>query len=1433
MDASLRIQVTVINRAQTQLKQIENGINGINRAAGAGKLDAYLTRLQYFGRQLTYAFTLPLGIAGGAAVKFALDNERAFTRIKKVYGDLNPTLQQTYKQELPQLRRAFEALSNVFGVQQAAVLDIAAAWAQAGASGIALARATRLTLETMILGDMDATQATQALIAIQAQYGLVTDDVNHSAETLTGTIAMLNMVENQTAADFPGLVQAFQRAGGSARSAGVDARHLAAMIASLVPAAGTAANAGNALKTIISRILAPTSEAADIFEKLGINLDSTGWQSKNATERLVVLAQKFEGLTGPQKAVVSATIASRFQISKFDVLMRDIINPLGYYQRALDSTADSTKNYAQYQRELGIFLRSSPQAFNILKTQLQNVVARVIIPLIPAILAFASAVVRVVDAFTAMSPVFQKVVLLGALFLFALGPILQYFANIGRLFIFMHAEFFKFAGTVGWAGRAIGGLATNFVTLLRLPFTLIVNAFEGIAGAAGLMDVAIMGIPVIWIAVFTAVIAAVIVFRRQIGDALHWIAENWQRLPGIVLGALKNLVRIISEAAKAAYEWLSYLNPFAHHSPSLVEQVTAGVALIAAKYASLSGIGQTFRQAIGDLQAFKDATANAAAAQEAANVAAMRKDVVKAAPGAGPAFDALAASLARLRPILAAVGVEVDKQQAVVNVWDARLDAANHRLDVAQDRLKVLRDEAEKAQKRVAEMNGELEMLNGEQIDLRLAGAGSDVLGPIGDQIAAVEKARDQLLNGPIAAVAAQEAVVAQLEQERDLIKERYDTELKALDDLKGAYSTIEDQINAMEDAMNQFAESSRKAKGQSTAAANFDMAGKGDFPDVGGGANIGREVGDINALADKWAKEASQMFGSFDIFKPMKEKFSQAIEWMKKHSQASLPALGALIGFWLFGPWGAALGAVVGATIANWDKIKKITARLFNGSGGLTSTIRGSLSALGEWIARSPFATVWDNLVSAFGRVKNTFQAVWSFIGDEIVRLGGLIWEFIVGLVQNVVAEMSKWSDLWKPLQEAFTHILNVLSFFAKLIAGVILVLVTVVLAIWKAAWPVLINVLKPIFDMIIGVVKAALQIIHGIIQVVLGIINGDWSLVWNGIKNIFGGIWNGIVAILKGVIGVMIGVFRGLGESAWNILVGAFNLLKDGLKSAWNGITDIFKDGVNFGIRAVNTLIHGLNKILSLIPGVNWKFGDIPEIGKGSDAGSGYGPRPMANGGMIPATQVGGGWITDGARAIVGEGSPSYPEYVVPTDPRYRDRAEALWLGLGRDLGMTNSYGIGGIIDPITDTVGDVASAVGDAAKKLVQGFRNAAVATAFAPINLAFDNALKLVPIPFARTMMKGMKDEMYTWLKGVPSAADGAYIQRRAGGTLLRVGEGRTDEAVLPLPRGARDLVGAGSSVKKEYHFHGDLSFPNVKSGEDAEDFLSNLESLAGD
>src|SRR5699024_8621869 len=139
------------------------------------------------------------------------------------------------------------------------------AWAVAGASGTALAESMNLTMQASVLGSMDAAKAAESLIAIQAQYGV-------STEGLTKILAQLNYAGNKTALDIEDLAAGFQRAASVTRLSGMSAGHLAAMIATIAPSAGTAEQAGNGLRMIMTRIQSQTSDTTRVIEYMNEQL---------------------------------------------------------------------------------------------------------------------------------------------------------------------------------------------------------------------------------------------------------------------------------------------------------------------------------------------------------------------------------------------------------------------------------------------------------------------------------------------------------------------------------------------------------------------------------------------------------------------------------------------------------------------------------------------------------------------------------------------------------------------------------------------------------------------------------------------------------------------------------------------------------------------------------------------------------------------------------------------------------------------------------------------------------------------------------------------------------------------------------------------------------------------------------------------------------
>jgi septal ring factor EnvC (AmiA/AmiB activator) len=141
---------------------------------------------------------------------------------------------------------------------------------------------------------------------------------------------------------------------------------------------------------------------------------------------------------------------------------------------------------------------------------------------------------------------------------------------------------------------------------------------------------------------------------------------------------------------------------------------------------------------------------------------------------------------------------------------------------------------------------------------------------------------------------------------------------------------------------------------------------------------------------------------------------------------------------------------------------------------------------------------------------------------------------------------------------------------------------------------------------------------------------------------------------------------------------IASAFKSMGKSIKAAWDDVVDHSKTPVNFIIKWVYT--NGIkavwDKVASFV-GLS-KLPAAPKLLEaGGTVGSGWGTaRPM---------------VTNRPTAIVGEGNPRYPEYVIPTDPKYRGQAQALHRQAGTQL-LESGGVLGGIWDWTKDTVSDV---------------------------------------------------------------------------------------------------------------------------------------------
>lgn len=1259
--------------------------------------------VQWIGRQLEFNFTLPIMAAGTAATKWALDLERAMTRVRKVY-DQGVLDKPAFETMMGKLQQGVMLLSETFGESASDVADIMGLWAAAGYQEGALAEMTKKTLEAMAIGDFDSTEeAFESLIQVQSAYGL-------SANQVTSAMASINAVDNATAANFADITRVVAKAGSTANTAGVSLSYLAAMAAQLVPATADAAEAGTGLRSLITRFQAPDNKTMESWKGLGLDVEEM--LNLPFDQKLEKWAWAIEALPDSAKTLAMRDAAGLWQINKIDVLQKGIIDRDSAFHTATDVQADSTKNLAQYNEELGILLDSNPKQFDMLIQSIRNSFIKAIVPMIPMIMSVVRSIGDLASAFANLDPGTKKWVMFGLLAVAAIGPIMRVIGAFTMLGGTLGALIPKF-GKVDAAGARTGGnLAGKLVTgirsaigaigdLIKKILTEMIPAMaRGIAAAARFawslltrVAVAVWNtivamtaqlvslattaagyiatgaaavgsaiaaaaawllplLPIIAIgAAIIGLLAVIYYFRDEIWDALKWVGDKIGKLPGIFGRALAALFKVVMSAVQAISDALSYLNPFARHSPSLVEQVNRGVDIIAKKYASLRGLSSIFRRAADDFQAFDAATSGASATGKATERAAQKEVILEYAPEAGPSVDAMYESIDALDGQLKIIAEEITKQQVLVDAatdayedWDRQVTAATAHLDqlkAAADELKTQLDAAneklseyanapiqgmramddaifanEIAQKRLnlemmrmedaigpiddikdkmAGLQGDIEKLRGLQADLRSAGAGSEILGPIDDQVNALQ-AQQESFEAQLAPIEAMRTELELLERQA----ERMDLE-RAL-----AFDPLTRQIE-------QFADTSKELPFDEILAGITEQRAKVDeLTPAWEAANAKVEA--QQAIVDKLTLSRDVAKAAMDVEVEALQQLNDAYSATEAQMQALQSALDDFVSK-MQSAAAAAKEAEEAYALTEDFETPEVAAGdepPFDIDAWLKANTPEQEDMF-EWIkniGKWP-GWAWDGIKEGFGKLGGQVKSGWLEVWGHFASGVDKIWEWL----------KSKWSAFtgWltdvaiKPIKDFF-HMLNpmarhspsavdnvqeglqqIIDFFTEFPGRILSAIGDVGAWLWSqlvVGWEFLRTSIdekkQAMIDTFVGIGGKIWDKIGDIGSWLWGKVSGGFETLKTNISKVvedvvgfFTGlpdklagaassVWTTAVSIGSNIIS---GIKSGL-DSLTGIVTDIASILKNKFASIWNGVVDKMQGGVNAAIDLANRL-------------------------------------------------------------------------------------------------------------------------------------------------------------------------------------------------------------------------------------------------------------------
>ncbi len=358
------------------------------------------------------------------------------------------------------------------------------------------------------------------------------------------------------------------------------------------------------------------------------------------------------------------------------------------------------------------------------------------------------------------------------------------------------------------------------------------------------------------------------------------------------------------------------------------------------------------------------------------------------------------------------------------------------------------------------------------------------------------------------------------------------------------------------------------------------------------------------------------------------------------KWAEFNLAVMNGIITFitnipgWIADAAGAMWGWITSAVDLASEKAGEFWQGFKDGMGDMPQKIEDMAK---EWIPK-----LWGWLTGAARGLWDKWwgfqEKLYGFIIDVGTALPGKVAEWTGALLGWITGAADTLWDTWWGFQE------KLYGFIADIVTELPGKVAEWIPALWN--W---------ITDAATGLWDKWVEFRNKLYGFIGDVATGIWDKIWNEWIPSF---WNWIVEAKNG-IGEKIG---GIWDTIWGFISGLPGRISGAASGMWDGIGDAFKGALNKVIGWWNNF-----SLEAKIPS-NW-FTDNIGIGGKSFSVDTPNIDYLAEGGKMYGTGMSG--IVDKSMYVVGEGKKNFPEFVIPTDPSYRGRAQMLLAQAASTIG------------------------------------------------------------------------------------------------------------------------------------------------------------------
>lgn len=249
--------------------------------------------------------------------------------LRNAWDDINETLVET-ENRVVELRRVAGQVANSdelyslaqrYGQTFENVSEITLNFARNGMEWAEALQATEAALLAINVAELDASQASEGMIAVMNQFGV-------EASELEEIVDKLNITADNAAVTTEKLLLALQRTGSSAKNAKLDLQETVGIITALSEATGRSGeNLGTAVNSLIQ--FSTKSSSLETFEKLGGDVQKTVEAYRQGGATVLDIWTELSKVIKQNQGLSESVLGKDFSTSDFESLNEELKESLG------------------------------------------------------------------------------------------------------------------------------------------------------------------------------------------------------------------------------------------------------------------------------------------------------------------------------------------------------------------------------------------------------------------------------------------------------------------------------------------------------------------------------------------------------------------------------------------------------------------------------------------------------------------------------------------------------------------------------------------------------------------------------------------------------------------------------------------------------------------------------------------------------------------------------------------------------------------------------------------------------------------------------------------------------------------------------------------------------------------------------------------------